>query len=102
MKLAIHEKIVKSIPVFEIVPAISDYEALYLTEDQRKEMPGGPYRPTASCNWGVFSTTKCFSNTYLRHPMFGKDSAFLLSKNHIQSWKKLRFWNNVLLIAQDY
>ena len=71
MKIAVSEKIIDKIDLFDIDPTMVDYEGLYLTEDQRKKMPSN-YRPIVSCNWGVFASATSFDETYLSHPKFGE------------------------------
>ena len=75
MKIAVNEKLMRKVDRVDLIMApttIQDYESIYLTEEQRMSFPTGRHRPIASCNWGAFSTSKCFSKTYLTHHMFGK------------------------------
>ena len=75
MKIAASETIMKMIDMIDLFKeqtALQDYESIYLTEEQRRSFPTGRHRPIASCNWGVLSSSKCFSKTYLTHHMFGK------------------------------
>ena len=75
MKIAVNEKLMRKVDRVDLIMApttIQDYESIYLTEEQRRSFPNGRHRPITSCNWGVFSSYKSFSITYLKHHMFGK------------------------------